>query len=290
MILLAPAKINLHLRVIGKRKDGYHNIETLFEKIALFDKIKIRPSNKLTIHTDSPSVPTGKKSLLYRTAESFREKFKVSAGAEVHVFKRIPIAAGLGGGSSDAAGLLKGLAKMHLGSFDPGELLDIGAKLGADIPFFLSNASFAIARGKGDKITPLKLKNRFWHLIVRPPKKLLSGDIYTAYKKSYSGLTKRPSLIKILSPATKALGNNIMGRLLWNDLERAIIKRSPLVGRLKESIKGLKMPHTLISGSGPALFSLFNERKEALKARQTLFNSLPFVKNKGWQIFVVSTA
>lgn len=289
MILLAPAKVNLHLRVIKRRLDGYHDIETLFEKIALFDRITLRPSKKIKIHSKSHAIPTGKNSLLYRTAVAFKERFNVSKGVEVRLEKRIPVAAGFGGGSSDAASLLKGLARMWLGKCNTRELMKIAGKLGADIPFFLSDSSFAYARGIGDKIKPLSLRNKFWHLIVCPPKKLLSGDVYSAYDRKRSYLTKRPRLIKILSPATRALGYNIMESLLFNDLERAVIKISPLVGKLKGFIKDLNLPHTLVSGSGPGIFSLFRKRKEALIARDALVKGLPFVRKKGWQIFVVST-
>ncbi|MBL7158013.1 MAG: 4-(cytidine 5'-diphospho)-2-C-methyl-D-erythritol kinase [Candidatus Omnitrophica bacterium] len=298
MILLAPAKVNLHLRVIKRRPDGYHDIETLFEKIALFDKITLRPSKKIKIRSKNHNIPTGKNSLLYRAAVAFKERFNVSKGVEVRLEKRIPVAAGFGGGSSDAASLLKGLAMMWLGKFNMEDLMKIAGKLGADIPFFLSDSSFAYARGIGDKIKPLSLRNKFWHLIVCPPKKLLSGDVYSSYDRKRSYLTKRPRLIRILSPAPdgsgrpaakRALGYDIMESLLFNDLERAVIKISPLVGKLKEFIKGLNLPHTLVSGSGPGIFSLFKERKEALIARDALVKGLPFVRKKGWQIFVVST-
>jgi len=298
MILLAPAKVNLYLRVIRKRPDGYHDIETLFEKIALFDRITLRPSKKIKVSSKTRSVPTGKKSLLYRTAALFLDRFNISKGVEIEIEKRIPVAAGFGGGSSDAAGVLKGLSRMWPGNFKRNKLMKIASSLGADIPFFLSGSSFAYASGIGEKVRPLEVRDKFWHLIISPPKRLLSGDVYARHdRRMGSPLTKRPSLNTILSPAvlrrgapsSGALGYNIMERLLFNDLERAVADISPLVARIKDFINGLGLSLTLVSGSGPGIFSLFKKRKEALFAQKALTEGLPFVRKKGWRTFVVST-
>ena len=267
MILYAPAKLNLYLRVLGKRKDGYHNIETVFEKIALFDKIIINPANtnRIKIFCDHPGVPVDKKSLLYRTIDVLRKKAGIKKGAEVKVFKKIPIAAGLGGGSSDAAALLKGLNRLWKASLSMGELLEISKPLGADIPFFVTRHSCAAARGIGDEISPFDLGERFWHLVITPPVKLLSRDVYRENKEQsgYSGL-------------------------LQNDLEKTVLKKAPIVIKLKKALKNIGID-SLVSGSGPSVFSIFEKRKEAFGAREALTRRFPVINDKGWQTFVVPT-
>jgi len=268
MILYAPAKVNLHLRVLGKRPDGYHEIETVFERIALFDKITLRSlkKNRIEISCDNPGVPKGKSNLAYRAAALLRDEFGITKGVGIRIVKRIPIAAGLGGGSSDAACILTGLNRFWRLGLSVGELSMLGKKLGADVPFFIGNASFAAGKGRGDEITPIRWRKKFFHLLITPPVKLLSGDIYRAYKKK-----KRARLF------------------ISNDLEEAALKKSQLVAKLKNALKEIGLIHSLVSGSGPSVFSLFMKRKEAVRAKVALKRCFPFVKNKGWKIFIVPT-
>ena len=273
MILHAPAKVNLRLRVIGKRPDGYHNIETIFERIAIFDKIILRSlkNNKIKILCDHPSVPTSKSSLIYRTVELLKNVKHLQKGVEVKIVKKIPIAAGLGGGSSDAASVLVGLNKLWQLSLKKLQLAELGKSLGADIPFFIHSTSFAVARGKGDKIIPLKWKRKMWHLLIYPGIKLLSKDIYKAYDKNPGSTLKRTKM------------------LIGNDLEHAVIRKAPTVGRLKSALKNIGLEHSLVSGSGPSVFTIFDKRKEAEKAKRSLVKSFPVIRKKGWQIFIAPT-
>ena len=274
MIKYAPAKVNLYLRVVGKRPDGYHNIETIFEKVALFDKIVAKPitGGRLKIICDSPDVPVGRTSLLYKAAALLRQKYGIAAGAEIKVFKKIPIAAGLGGGSSDAASVLLALKTIWKLSAKKSDLIKIGKKLGSDVPFFLNNCSFATAKGRGDEIKPLRRNKKFWHLIISFPVKLLSKDVYTAYKRRS---------IKNASRKDK--------NILINDLEPFVFKQEPLVAKVKRAFEKIGIKNSLVSGSGPSVFALFGKRKEAEKARRLLIKSFPFLKGKGWQVFVVPT-
>ncbi len=305
MILYAPAKVNLHLIILGKRPDGYHNINTIFERVALFDKIVLRSlpgqkihtrgcrGNKTKISSDNPLVPTGKTSLIHRTISSLKSYAKVSRGIEVKIYKKIPIAAGLGGGSSDAASVLLGLNKMwNLGLKFPA-LCKIGKDLGADIPFFLSEKRYAVAKARGDEIKPLKWRAKFWHLLVFPPVRLLAKDVYAAYaktsKKDRMWLTKDACLNKIVAPSTSLAAYCGIKRFLKNDLESVVLKKEPIVRALKNALKAIGLKNSLVSGSGPSVFTLFENRKEAEGAKETLLERFPFAKNKGWKIFVVST-
>lgn len=296
MILYAPAKINLYLEVLNKRPDGYHNIETVFERIALYDKIVLRKSDKIKVLCNNPNVPTGKNGLIYRTISLFKERAGVSKGVEVEIFKKIPVASGLGGGSSDAASLLVGLDKFWSLSLAPACLLEIGKSLGADIAFFLNKTSFASAGERGDRIIPFEWKEaKFWHLLISPPVKTLSKDIYRMYssevrKKPFSELTKGVRINKILSPGLMPTKPKKMKSVIRNDLERVVLKKEPIVERLKAALGHIGLTHSMVSGSGPSVFSLFEKRKEAMRAKGLLLKRFPFVKGKGWWIFIVPTA
>ncbi|OGW74784.1 MAG: 4-(cytidine 5'-diphospho)-2-C-methyl-D-erythritol kinase [Omnitrophica bacterium RBG_13_46_9] len=322
MILYAPAKVNLYLRILGKRSDGYHDIETIFERIALFDKIVLSslkgsgPGERgIKIFSDHPDVPVDKDGLVYKTVDMLKRRFNISKGIEVRIFKRIPVASGLGGGSSDAAAILTGLNKLWKLSLSSAELIEFGKTLGADIPFFLSGSSFALAEGRGDKIVPLDWKMRWWHLLVYVPIRLFSKDIYEMYSKNVaSDLTREPQITKILpldaaaksdrdkgslarpgkaerlfpNPAKVTFGN--VTNFIKNDLEEVVLKKEPIVAKLKKTLEKIGLAHSLVSGSGPSIFILFEKRKEAMAGKELLIRRFPVVKREGWEIFMVPTA
>ena len=265
MVIYAPAKVNLCLKVLGKRPDGYHNIETIFERIALSDKIVLRSlkDDRIKLFCNHPDVPLGKRSLIYRTITLFKKRKKARGGVEVRIFKKIPIASGIGGGSSDVASVLMGLNKLWKPPLGLPALLAFGRKIGADVPFFLKDCSFAAAKGRGDEIMPLGWKIKLWHLLISLPVKLLSKDIYDAYTNGVSsGL---------------------------NDLEGVVLKKAPIVVKFKNALKNIGLTHSLISGSGPSIFSLFARRKEAVGAKELLIRRFPLAREKGCQIFIVPT-
>lgn len=295
MILYAPAKVNLCLRILSKRPDGYHNIETVFERIALSDKIVLRslPAKsarygKIKLFCNHPAVPLDKDSLVRRTISLLEKGKQVPGGIEVKIFKKIPIGSGLGGGSSDAAALLMGLNRLWKLSLDLPALLKLGKKLGADVPFFLKGCSFAAAKGRGDEIAPLNWKTKFWHLLISPPIKLLSKDIYNAYNATNSGDTilnskKKFNELSIVSPEFQTNFE------LTNDLEDTVLEKAPIAVKFKNALKNIGLADSLVSGSGPSIFSLFANRKEAEKAKTLLIRRFPFVREKGCQIFIVPT-
>ncbi len=290
MIVYAPAKVNLCLRVLGKRPDGYHNIETVFERIALSDKIVLRSlkNDKIKLFCNHPDVPLDKDSLIYRTIDLFKKRKQVTGGIEVKIFKRIPIASGLGGGSSDAASILMGLNKLWKPFLSLPVLLEFGKKLGADVPFFLKDCSFAAARGRGDEIMPLGWKIRFWHLLISPSVKLLSKDIYDAYKMSLRTPKGQSNLVRDCFVGLRPPRNDGSSELT-NDLERGVLGKAPLVVKFKNALKNIGLTHSLVSGSGPSIFSLFARRKEAIGAKELLIERFPLAREKGCQIFIVPT-
>jgi len=291
LTLYAPAKINLYLRVLGRRPDGYHDIETIFERVSLCDRIILRSlkDNRTIITSDHPDVPTDRKSLISRTAEAVKSACGISRGAEIRIFKKIPVAAGLGGGSSDAASVMLGLVRLWRLSLKPDTLMRIAGNLGSDIPFFVSRARFALGQGRGERIRPLSWKIRLWHIIVTKPVKVLSGDIYKMTGKGDSSdLTMKGVINKILSPRRKPEFGDIAG-MLANDLEKAVFSKEPGVNKLSKALEGAGVANSLVSGSGPSVFGLFKKRKEALEARELLIRRFPRVRGRGWRIFIVST-
>jgi 4-diphosphocytidyl-2-C-methyl-D-erythritol kinase len=173
-----------------------------------------------------------------------------------------------------------GLNRMWKLSLGMKRLMELGKKLGADIPFFLKRTSFAVATKRGDEITPLAWrKMKFWHLVVYAPVKIFSRDIYGMY----SG--KGPSDSAEIGRMTP---KNI-GKVMHNDLERLVLKKEPIVDRVKSALRDIGIKRSLVSGSGPSVFSVFGKRKEAAKAKEALIRHFPFIKDKGWQIFVVPT-
>ena len=181
--LLAPAKLNLSLRVVGKRPDGYHELETFFERIDLADELTFTPqSHGMTVTCDDPSLDCGPENLVTKAAAMVQETCGVQQGIAIHLIKRIPIASGLGGGSSDAATTLIGLRQLWDVRLSHPQLLELASRLGSDVPFFLEEAAFAIGRGRGDQCEPLDgALPTLWHVVVVPPARLSTKDVYRGF-------------------------------------------------------------------------------------------------------------
>jgi 4-diphosphocytidyl-2C-methyl-D-erythritol kinase len=183
----APAKVNLFLKVLGKRKDSYHNILTVFEKISLADTIRISkiPSG-IEVSSDRFITRSPEDNIAYRAARMLIRKKRLKCGVRIQIIKRIPVAAGLGGGSSDAAAVLLGINRLFRLNLTKRALLGLGAALGADVPFFLLEKPFAIGRSKGERLEAIDSRKRYWHLIANPGFKVSTKDIYNAFDAATS--------------------------------------------------------------------------------------------------------
>lgn len=279
--LLSPAKINLYLKVLGKRPDGFHEIKTVFERIDLCDKISFtkNKTGKIKIHCSHPHVPVGPKNLVYQVARMLKEKCQISQGVDVTIEKKIPVAAGLAGGSSNAATALLGLNKLWDIGLTKRQLCYIAAKLGSDISFFLHDASFALGTGRGEKIRKLNISTKLWHILVVPRIKVYSKDVYSRVKLS---LTKKDDNATILIHNLR--NSNVLGLrgYLTNDLENAIFRLEPRLLVLKERLKSLSSDGVMLSGSGPSTFGLVESKDEA--------SSLKYVLGKRFsQVYAVRT-
>ncbi len=184
----APAKVNLYLKILAKRPDGYHEIVTIFERIDLVDTISIvRMDRGIDVLSDTRIVARKEENLAYKAARAILGRASFEAGVRIHIDKKIPIAAGLGGGSSDAASVLMGINTLLRLKMTREELMGLGRELGADVPFFLAQSPFAIGTGRGDTVKPIRSRKTFYHLLVCPDFPLLTRDVYKEFGSLRSG-------------------------------------------------------------------------------------------------------
>jgi len=279
--LQSPAKINLYLKVLKKRKDGYHQIKTVFERINLFDDIQLRKrlDSKIKITCSHPDVPRNSRNLMYKAVELIRGDFNKDIGLDIRLKKRIPVASGLGGGSSNAASVLLGLNRFWKLGLNNKDLLSYARKIGSDVPFFISGKSFALGTGRGDRIQNIPNLRPMWHILVVPRKKLSAKEIYSSLNLT---LTKNRDNVNMLIHALRKLNLSQVKKYVKNDLEKAASKIFPKLFQIKEKLKKAGIDIQSLSGSGPAIFGILGSRKEAeTKARS--------LRSKSWQVFVVRT-
>lgn len=286
LILNSYAKVNLYLEVLNKRKDSYHNIKTLFERIDLADKIilKTQPGKFIRIICDSQDVPQDNSNLAYRAAQLLQDTFKIRQGVEINIHKHIPVGSGLGGGSSNAACVLSGLNKIWGLNLSFSKLIELAKKLGSDVPFFIYDCSFAQGEGRGDRISPLEIREevRLWHVLVVPKISVLTSQIYQAWDR-FSQLTRPKYDVKIFILGLNKNDFSLISKTLFNSLEPVTFRLYPELMALKKKLKKLGLKSILMSGSGPAIFGVFSSRKEAVNFSELL------KKNNSLQLFVTRT-
>jgi len=273
MILNSYAKINLYLQVLNRRKDNYHNISTIFERISLSDKIilKSRQDKKINIICKASSVAQDNSNLAWRSAKLLQDSFNIAKGVDIKIIKRIPVGSGLGGGSSNAACVLRGLNKLWKLNLTKDKLAGLAEKLGCDVPFFIYNSPFAQGEARGDKIKPLKaLRNvRLWHILAVPKIEVSTASIYKRWDK-LKGLTMPKYNVNILILALKKNDFGLIREALFNSLEPVTTALYHRINTIKEKLIRLGVKSILMSGSGPAVFGIVSSRKEALSLYRQL--------------------
>ena len=279
--LQSHAKLNIFLKVVNKRPDGYHNLHTLFERIDLCDDIRFSANNtgKIKISCDHPHVPVGPKNLIYKAVEMLRSDFGLKYGVSVNITKRIPVAAGLAGGSSNAATTLLGLNKIWNLSLSRAKLMQYGKALGSDVPFFLNDCSWGVGVERGDKIKRVSTATKLWHILVVPRIKMYSREVFTQLNLQ---LTKRDDDVNILIRSLKNSNIKKVGALLFNDLESSILNICPRLLNAKKRLQLCELEGISFSGSGPAIFGITVTKENALRAKMIL-------EKRYKQVFVVRT-
>ncbi len=289
MKLKSFAKVNLYLRVINKRPDGYHNIVTLFERIDLCDDIILRRRKKgIKIICNNPKVPKGPDNLVYKAAKALLDySGSLGYGVEIEIIKRIPVAGGLAGGSSNAATVLKGLNILWDLGLSKKQLMEIGAKIGADVNFFLLDAKLAVGTGKGDSLKPLRPSKPIWHILVNPRKGLSTKEIYGLWDATNRGkisLTQALADVRILHHSIRQNNFILLSKSLHNDLEDSARAKNGTIVKINELLTTYGATGMLMSGSGPTVFAVMSSRKEAMELSSRL------VRLKGnWQFFTART-
>ncbi|MBN3038284.1 MAG: 4-(cytidine 5'-diphospho)-2-C-methyl-D-erythritol kinase [Candidatus Omnitrophica bacterium] len=284
LVLKAPAKLNLYLRVLNKRPDGYHNIETIFEKIGLCDTISLRRRRQgIKVFCRHKDVPGGKANLGFKAAQELLKHAGCSQGVEIEIKKKIPVAAGLGGGSSDAASVLLGVKRLLRLQIPQKKLLKIAAKIGADVPFFLFSGSRAIGRGKGELLKAVNIKRKKWYVLVVPRGLAVSTkQMYQRIRRIT--LTKRPYGVKIMLRALERNDLTAFNRYSYNSFEGMLQKKYNHVLEIKKALTTLGVDAALMSGSGPCVFGIAASRKEAMYVSEQLS-----AKKRHWRVIVART-
>ena len=251
----AFAKINLDLRILGVQADGYHELRTTFQSLALHDVLTFAPARgPLVVETDDPACPAHG-NIVERAASALWRAAGRSgspAGLRVRIDKRIPIAAGLGGGSADAAAALRAIARLWRIRLTSKELQAIAASLGADVPFFLEGGTVR-GRGRGDMLTPLADRPRRWAVVATPPFGVPTADAYRWFDQDVDKGSRKGS-----------------PRRRLNDLQAPVIARHPEIGALVDQLKRARASLAAMSGSGSAVFGLFARRQDAEAAADAL--------------------
>lgn len=267
----SPAKLNIQLAILGRRPDQYHEIETVMLKVSLYDGLRVanRPDGQLQLSVRrakgsvSKNIPNGTENLVIKAASELQHHLGVRFGADILLEKRIPAEAGLAGGSGNAAATLVLLNELWRLGLSHDDLMPIAGRLGSDVPFFLDSAPAAIARGRGEDITPLTMRGPLHFVIVKPPFGLSTARVYQTYHEH------PPQTHPAAAPIVQALANGrpaILGRLLGNDLMPAAEAIRPELKTTRALLSAVCPLGTLMTGSGSALFGLCATRRHAHRA------------------------
>lgn len=266
----AYAKINLHLDVVKKRDDGFHEIKTVMHSVSLYDSITVivSPSREISINLSVDGagfLPTDSKNLAYRAAKLFLERLGATASIEIKLVKRIPISAGLAGGSSDAAAALRALNKLYKRPFTTKALMKMGAELGSDVPYCIVGRT-ALCEGRGERITSLNCSLSLNVVIASAGEHVSTPEAYGDLDNEYNNFIEYD--ISLGNKHLGALMDNLNGneRLsgeLYNVFEETVFKKCPKSKKLKEEILSLGASVAMMSGSGPSVFGIFETEEEA---------------------------
>jgi len=286
--LKSRAKINLSIDVLGKRQDGYHLVEMIMQTIDLYDIIKIKEIDidEININSNSEDIPLNKDNIVYKAAKLLKDEFNIKKGIDIFIEKNIPVAAGMAGGSSNAAAVLVGLNKLWNLNLSEVRLQEIGLKLGADVPFCISGGA-ALAEGIGEKLTSIKGLSEDTIILVCKP------NLFVSTKDVYKGLDlenikNRPDN-KFLIQCLREGNINLLSKNMVNLLEDVTSKMHEEIKEIENTMLEYNALGSMMSGSGPTVFGLFDNEDDALNAKLELlkkYNQVYIVRSseKGVEI------
>ncbi|WP_202081441.1 4-(cytidine 5'-diphospho)-2-C-methyl-D-erythritol kinase [Caldalkalibacillus salinus] len=268
LTMKAPAKINLTLDVLHKREDGYHEVEMVMTSIDLADHLHMVSRKDMDIHVECTTsfVPTDQRNLVYQAAKRLQARFNIKQGVHITIQKKIPVAAGLAGGSSDAAACIKGLNQLWGLRLTTNEMAALGAEIGSDVSFCIYGGT-ALATGRGEKIIPLPAPPPFWVILAKPPIGVSTGNIYGKLKADQ--IKAHPDTERMIE-AIKEKDFELITASLGNVLEEVTLYEHPQVGQIKERMKRYGADGVLMSGSGPTVFGITQKESRMRKIYHAL--------------------
>jgi 4-diphosphocytidyl-2-C-methyl-D-erythritol kinase len=282
LTLPAFAKVNLSLRVLGRRPDSYHEIDTILQTISLHDTLAISATNdpEIVLSCDDRSLPVAADNLVYRAAKALQVRFAPGKGARIRLLKRIPVQAGLGGGSSDAAVTLLALAYLWQTEAKPHELLEIASSLGADVPFFFFGGT-ARGTGAGNELTQLDDASDRFLLAIKPNASVPTSDAYRSLKSR--SLTTAEAKTILSSSTQSKISDSLDSKVLQNDFEPVVFRLEPEIEAAKVALIGAGATAALLAGSGSVVFGIFDSEDEQARAIQVI------ELKAGWRVFPCKT-
>jgi 4-diphosphocytidyl-2-C-methyl-D-erythritol kinase len=266
LILKSYAKINLCLYVLKKRDDGYHEIFSLMQAIDLHDKLTLhKTKGEITIHCDHPHVPKDENNLAYRAAHLFFKETGLKGGVRIDIEKQVPVSAGLGGGSSNAAFTLKGLNQLFDLRLSVQNLDSMASRIGSDVPFFLYSGQ-AVAEGRGEKVGPIRLYRGYWLVLVCPNLQISTRNVYQKVKID---LTAGREFVNFNFCDNKDDFFETLKRF-DNDLEKVVITEHTIIKQIKRTLENSGATKSSMSGSGPAVYGVFERKSQAEEVARKL--------------------
>lgn len=280
--LKARAKINLGLDVLGKREDGYHEVRMVMQTIGIYDRLIITriPEDEIRIKSNLEFLPLNENNLIYKAAKLLKEEYGYEGGVEVDLNKFIPVAAGMAGGSTDAASTLFGINKLFNLKMSQHKMMKLGLRLGADVPYCVMRGT-ALAEGIGEKLTSLKPMPHCWILVAKPPVNVSTKLVYE--NLDISEVVEHPDIDGIIK-AIEAQDVAGVAEKLGNVLEQVTIPLYPVIDTIKKDMLEHGALNSMMSGSGPTVFGIFPDEETAVKCQA-------FLKEKGQarQVYVTET-
>ena len=283
LAISAPAKINLHLQVLGVRPDGYHELRTLFQSIDLADEICASPTvnGRLELRVEPEGAVTGAEdNMVLRAAACLRKRSGVTAGASLELHKNIPVAGGLGGGSADAAATLILLDRLWNLDLGTGDLVDLAADLGSDVPFFL-HGGLAMGVGRGEEVYPLPDLRTYDLVVVTPRLQVPTAEVFDRFAPQLTSGGLGATVYAFATGGPGCHRGSPPWEDLFNELESVVVERWPEVGRVVDALWATEPLHAAVTGSGASVFAVYPDARRAREAAAALGDR--------WRVFVGST-